>query len=188
MHTVELWPLEELTLGRAEAEDDIYKATRLDRKLHPGEPWSLCRAKKMKTHNEVPALWDGWRAIVSPNWMALLGWKMSFLILQGLRELQQVLPTILNKILAEWILFSSSGLCIPSWDSNQIWFVLSMRWETGVWPCFKSLSKKVRSTGGGSRVLPAEQTATALTWRSPQWPEQNSNHVWENIKFNSLEN
>lgn len=142
MHNVELWPLEELTLGKAEVEDNIYKATRLDRKLHPGEPWSLCRAKKMKIHNEVPALWDGGRAIVLPNWMGLLGWKMFCLILQGLRELQQVLPTILKKILAEWILFSSSGLCIPSWDSNPIGFVLSMQRETGVWPCFKRVCQK----------------------------------------------
>lgn len=127
---------------RAEVEDDIYKATRLDRKLHPGEPWSLCRVKKLKTRNEVPALWDGGRAIVLPNWMALLGWKMSFLIIQGLRELQWVLPIILKKILAKRILFPSSGLCIPSWDSNETWFVLSMWWETGVWPFFKGVCQK----------------------------------------------
>lgn len=127
---------------RAEVKDDIYKATRLDRKMHPGEPWSLCRVKKLKTHNEVPALWDGGRAIVLPSWMALLGWKMSSLMIQGLWELQQVLPIILKKILAKWILFPSSGLCIPPWDSNHIWFVLSMWSETGVWPCFKGVFVK----------------------------------------------
>lgn len=61
MYTLKLWPLEEWILGLTEKlrwKRHLH-SKKADRKLHPGEPWSLYRNKRMKTHNEVQILRDG---------------------------------------------------------------------------------------------------------------------------------
>lgn len=145
MHTVKLQPWEELTLGLieklrwkkifAQQEGETGSCTLGNREVCAGQ-------RKWKLIMKFRHFGTGESDTVSPNWMALLGWKTASLAIQVLPELQLVLPIILKKILADWILLLSNGLYIPSWDSNQIWFVLNMRSEIWVWPCFKRTRHK----------------------------------------------